>query len=129
LHMDSGDSPDDVAARAEQAEQLEAFMDRHSAHHAVIVGGDTNMGGESEDVLQRFLKRAALTDACRALSCGQPRLIDRVMFRSSASVELEASDFIIDSRFVRSDGKELSDHHAVGVVMQWTRESRVARRG
>ena len=48
LHMDSSDAPADVAARSEQAEQLGAFIDHHSAHHAVIVAGDTNMGGESE---------------------------------------------------------------------------------
>jgi hypothetical protein len=128
LHMDSGDSPEDVTARSEQSDQLAGFMEHHSAHHAVIVAGDTNMGGESEQVLQRFLKRTGLTDACRALSCGHPRLIDRVMYRSSPNVELRAADFVVDSRFVRDDGKGLSDHDAIGVAIEWTRETRVARR-
>jgi hypothetical protein len=128
LHMDSDNSPADVAARAEQAEQLAAFIEHHSAHHAVIVAGDTNMGGESEQILQRFLKRAGLTDACRSLSCGRPRLIDRVMYHGSQAVELTASDFVVDSRFVRNDGKDLSDHDPIGIVMRWTREGRVARR-
>ncbi|HEX3598297.1 MAG TPA: endonuclease/exonuclease/phosphatase family protein [Polyangiaceae bacterium] len=128
LHMDAGNTPGDVAARTEQAEQLLAFLEHRSAHNAVIVAGDTNMGRESEDVLQGFLKRAGLTDSCRALSCGRPRLIDRVMYRSSASVELRATQFIVDGRFVRDDGKDLSDHDAVGVVVHWAKERRVARR-
>jgi hypothetical protein len=128
LHMDSSNAPADITARAEQADQLAAYMEHRSAHHAVIVAGDTNMGGESEQILQQFLKRTGLTDACRALSCGHPRLIDRVMYKSSTVVELRASGFVVDSRFVRDDGKDLSDHEAIGVVMQWTRETRVARR-
>ena len=128
LHMDSGDAPADVAARAEQAEQLASFVEHRSAHHAVIVAGDTNMGDESESILERFLKRLGLTDACRALSSGHAQLIDRVMYRGSAAIELRARDFVIDSRFVRDDGKELSDHHAIGAVMEWARGSRVARR-
>lgn len=128
LHMDSGGAPADVAARAEQAEQLASFVEHRSAHHAVIVAGDTNMGSESESILQRFLKRLGLTDACRALSCGSPGAIDRVMYRSSVTVGLRARDFVVDSRFARTDGKELSDHHAYGAVMEWARESRVAGR-
>jgi hypothetical protein len=128
LHMDSGNAPGDVSARTEQVEQLLAFIESRSLHHAVIVAGDTNMGRESEDVLQSFLKRGGLTDSCRALACGRPRLIDRVMYRSSDTVELRATQFIVDGRFVRNDGKDLSDHDAIGVVMQWTREQRMAKR-
>ncbi len=128
LHMDSDNAPADVAARAEQADQLASFVEHRSAHHAVIVAGDTNMGDESESILERFLKRLGLTDACRSLACGRTGMIDRVMYRGSATVELRAKDFVVDSRFVRDDGKELSDHHAVGAVIEWVRENRVARR-
>jgi hypothetical protein len=130
LHMDSGDAAADVAARAQQAEQLLAFIEHRSAEHAVIVAGDTNMGRESEQILQGILKRAALTDACRTLSCSRPNLIDRVLYRSSAAVALRATNYLIDKRFVRAeDGEQLSDHWAVGVVMQWSRERRVAALG
>jgi hypothetical protein len=125
LHMDSGDSEGDVRARAEQAEQLLAFMQRRSAQHAVVVAGDTNMGTESEGVLRSFLRRAGLTDACRALSCARPELIDRVMYRGSAELTLRATQFSVDRRFVREDGKDLSDHEAIGVVLEWARENRV----
>ncbi len=119
--MDAGHSDGDVRARAAQAAQLAEFMGRRSAHHAVIVAGDTNMGTDSEGVLQTFLARAELTDACRFLRCGRPNLIDRVMYRSSKITELRAVRFFVDRRFVREDGKDLSDHEAVGVVIQWAR--------
>lgn len=128
LHMDSGDATDDVEARSRQAEQLEAYLEHHSAHHAVIVAGDTNMGDESEQVLRSFLRREGLTDACRALACESPALIDRVMYRSSDSLQLRASGFLVDRRFVRPDGSALSDHGAVGTVIEWTEEARVSTR-
>src|SRR4051812_23686423 len=37
VHMDAGESEGDVSARAEQAEQLLAFIQRRSAQHAVVV--------------------------------------------------------------------------------------------
>jgi hypothetical protein len=87
----------------------------------VIVAGDTNMGRESEEVLRTFLARAGLTDACRALACSDPDRIDRVMYRSAPGIELRISKLVVDDRFVRPDGKALSDHEAVGVVVRWTR--------
>jgi hypothetical protein len=48
-------------------------------------------------------------------------MIDRVMFRSSRGVELRVADFVVDRRFVRPDGRDLSDHKAVGVVFDWAR--------
>jgi hypothetical protein len=128
LHMDSGGGPGDIEARGRQVEQLLDFMDRHSANHAVLVAGDTNMGSESESQLLSMLKRAGLHDACRTLSCGRPNLIDRVMYRSSVAVSLRVTALTVDSRFVREDGKDLSDHNAVGAVVEWTRERRVAKR-
>ena len=47
---------------------------------------------------------------------------------NTSCVELRAADFVVDSRFVRDDGKGLSDHDAIGVAIEWTRETRVARR-
>lgn len=128
LHMDSGGAASDVDARWRQLDQLLDFVDKHSANQAVIVAGDTNMGVESEGQVQALLKRAGLRDACRTLSCGKPTLIDRVMYRGSAALSLRATGFAVDGRFVREDGKDLSDHQAVGVVIEWVRERRVAKR-
>jgi hypothetical protein len=121
VHMDSGHAPADVRARALQADQLVEYIARHSAQRAVIVAGDTNMGQDSEETLRSFLARAGLTDACRALVCSDPERIDRVMYRSAPGVELRIPKFVVDERFVRPDGKALSDHEAVGVVVRWTR--------
>jgi endonuclease/exonuclease/phosphatase family metal-dependent hydrolase len=121
VHMDSGGAPADVRARALQAEQLLAYMAQHSPNRAVIVAGDTNMGHDSEQVLKGFLERAGLTDACRSLGCSEPDRIDRVMYRGSRGLALRAERLVVDDRFVRPDGRDLSDHKAVGVVLRWTR--------
>jgi hypothetical protein len=121
VHMDSGHAPADVRARALQADQLLQYMARRSVHRAVIVAGDTNMGHDSEEVLRNFLQRAELTDACRALSCPDPEGIDRVMYRSTRELELRVEKLLVDDRFVRSDGQDLSDHKAVGAVFRWSR--------
>jgi endonuclease/exonuclease/phosphatase family metal-dependent hydrolase len=128
LHMDSGSAAADIEARSSQVEQLLTFMDTHSANHPVLVAGDTNMGSESESQLLSMLKRAGLQDACRTLACGRPHLIDRVMYRSSATISLRVTSLSLDARFVREDGKNLSDHEALGAVIQWARERRVAKR-
>jgi hypothetical protein len=121
VHMDSGHAQADVRARALQADQLLEYIARHSARRAIIVAGDTNMGRDSEDDLRNFLKRAGLTDACRALACTDPERIDRVMYRSAPGVELRVEKLVEDDRFVRHDGRDLSDHKAVGAVIRWTR--------
>lgn len=123
VHMDSGDAPADVDARAKQTSQLLSYLARRSAHRAVIVAGDTNIGHDDKGVLHSFLERAELTDACRALRCAEPDRIDRVMFRGAPGLDLEVEKLVVDDRFVRPDGKDLSDHKAVGVVFQWTRVS------
>jgi len=86
------------------------------------------MGRESEGQLLSMLKRAGLSDACRTLACGKPHLIDRVMYRSSAAISLRVTALALDTRFVREDGKNLSDHEALGALVQWARERRVAKR-
>lgn len=122
VHMDAGHSSGDVAARRQQSEQLLGFLLKRSAGHAVIVAGDTNMNRErDQEILVSFMKRAGLVDACRTLSCDDLSRIDRVMYRHSATLDLRAAKLAVDTRFVTRDGKDLSDHKAVGVVMEWHR--------
>jgi hypothetical protein len=120
-HFDAGGSEGDHEAREAQTEQLLAMIASRSAGRAVIVAGDTNMGESSEYILQTLLTGASLVDACRELSCGEEQRIDRVMYRSSASVELAATAWQLDPRFVDGDGEPLSDHEAVGVSMSWAK--------
>lgn len=124
VHLDSGRTAGDVGARAAQADQLAEYIQNRSAEHAVIVAGDTNMRAD-EPALERLLSAASLSDACRALSCPDPGIIDRIMYRGSNSLDLRAAKFEVDRRFVGKDGRDLSDHKAVGVVFRWaTRRSR-----
>jgi endonuclease/exonuclease/phosphatase family metal-dependent hydrolase len=124
LHMDAGGALGDYNARAAQVAQLLAELDTRSKGHPVIIGGDTNLQ-ERQDrnvddigLLDTLLKQAQLSDACRALSCGDER-IDRVLYRGSASVTLEALSWAVDPRFVDQDGNDLSDHKAVAVKISW----------
>ena len=120
VHMDAGHSAGDVSARGAQSEQLLATLLKRSAGHAVIVAGDTNMNRESDqEMLVAFMKRAGLVDTCRTLNCDDLSRIDRVMYRDSPTLDLRAAKLTVDTRFVTHDGKDLSDHKAVGVVMEW----------
>ncbi len=120
LHMDAGRDPEDIAARAEQAEQLAATIADRSVGKAVIIAGDTNMKAEDEVYLQGLMDAAGLTDSCRALNCGDELRIDRVLYRSSATVGIDAESWALDPVFVDAEGVDLSDHEAVAVTLQWT---------
>jgi endonuclease/exonuclease/phosphatase family metal-dependent hydrolase len=117
--MDAGGAPGDRAAREQQVEQLLATLEARSTGQPVIVAGDTNMDDQDDALLARLLERAQLRDACRTLNCRAPKMIDRVMFRGSDRVQLRAVRLEIDPRFVGDDGRDLSDHKAVGTVFRW----------
>lgn len=119
LHMDAGRDGGDRAARAAQVAQLLAAIGEQSGGVAVIVAGDTNMKDGDEAELDALIDGAGLTDACRALGCAEPLRIDRVMFRGSAELELSATGWGVDERFVDASGDPLSDHEAVAVGLEW----------
>lgn len=122
LHLDSGSSPQDVATRKAQVEQLLRFLNTRSAGKAVIIAGDINLNPWSRpldaDALQRLLAAGKLTDTCELLDCGVS-LVDRVLFRSSTTVRIRPLAWQIDSAFVDEKGQPLSDHQAVSVTIQW----------
>jgi endonuclease/exonuclease/phosphatase family metal-dependent hydrolase len=117
-----------VQARAAQADQLAAFVDRRSDNRALIIAGDTNMDGDSETIFAALLQRTGLSDACRTLGCRDPQRIDRVLYRSSKALTFSAQRFEVDRRFVRADGRDLSDHEAVGVAFHWSAETNTVAR-
>jgi endonuclease/exonuclease/phosphatase family metal-dependent hydrolase len=121
LHMDAGGSSADGNAREAQLQQLAEAIVQDSAGRAVIVAGDTNIPAWQRALLERFQKETGLTDACEALNCSEPRRIDRVLFRGSESLRLEARRYGIDRRFVDRDKRPLSDHLAVVVELEWMR--------
>lgn len=119
LHMDAGGSQGDIEARQAQIQQILGTIAMRSADRAVIVAGDTNMDEEDEADFVTLLEGAGLTDACRELTCGEEFRIDRIMFRSSDTVELTPTSWIVDLSFVDGDGDDLSDHEAVVVEFDW----------
>jgi endonuclease/exonuclease/phosphatase (EEP) superfamily protein YafD len=122
LHMDAGGGFADRDARQAQIDQLIEAIARRSRGRAVIVAGDTNLRRlRDRRLLTRLLDRAGLEDSCQELRCGEPGRVDRVLYRSSASLELSARSWRTDPAFRDADGRALSDHRAVAVVFDWRR--------
>jgi endonuclease/exonuclease/phosphatase family metal-dependent hydrolase len=119
VHMDAGRTGADRAAREAQVKQLVAAIARDSAGQAVIVGGDTNLLRRDRDLLERLLAGASLSDSCAHTRCPQPWRIDRVLYRSSAVLNLRPSRWRIASEFVGTRDRPLSDHLAVAVRFEW----------
>lgn len=119
LHMDAGGSQADIQARQAQVQQMLSTILTRSQGRALIVAGDTNMGGSDEADFVTLLAGAGLVDACRELDCGEQYRIDRVMFRSSADLQLTPTSWIVDPSFVDGGGYPLSDHEAIGVEFDW----------
>ena len=133
LHAEAGGTPDDQVLQAADYEQLAAFIEEHSAGHAVLLAGDTNLHtwttpepdnpeGEGDlDIWQGFLDRTGLTDVCEAIECEDPSAIDKAAFRSDGGVAFEpiAHDNPTDT-FVRDDGEPLSDHPPLEVTIRWS---------
>ena len=68
--------------------------------------------------LQDFLNTNALADACRTTGCRR-EIVDRVLYRSSPAVELQALSWQTDDDFVDDNGQRLSDHEAIAVTISW----------
>ncbi len=139
-HADAGGDPDDLAARRSNARQLYAAIADLSAGNAVLVLGDTNSrytrGG---DVLPEMLAAASLTDVwielarggalpavgsaltdCAADPTGADcERVDKILYRSSASLLIEALAYDVPSHFVDALGQPLSDHDPVSARFDW----------
>lgn len=131
LHADAGSGAEDQAARMAQVEQLLSAIQKQSAGQAVLVIGDTNMralkareGGKTDaDQLTRLIEGAGLTDSCKLFQCDKDadsEHIDRVLFRRSSALQLEASEWKTEARFVNEKAEALSDHPAVLVRFRFT---------
>ncbi len=120
LHADAGGGAGDAAARRHQFEELARYIQLYSAGRALLVGGDTNLKHsrpDDEQVLLTFLAATGLRDVARTL--GAPESIDRLMFRSSAEVELAPVLWRQADEMVDAGGAPLSDHAAIHVDVEW----------
>ncbi|HKU37380.1 MAG TPA: hypothetical protein VJR89_04515, partial [Polyangiales bacterium] len=123
LHMEAGESAADDTARAADIDELLAYISEHSKDVALIVAGDFNLETDREPAasqLERLLSSARLTDACQKLDCPKPGSIDKVLYRSSADLALDAESWKLESAvFVTPEGGPLSDHEPVAVRFHW----------
>lgn len=131
LHGEAGGSEDDQALQADDFAQLAAYIEENSAGNAVILGGDTNLHTDMEhedgsngadiEIWDKFLEATGLTDACTAVECDHPGRIDKMAFRSSDSIGIEAlSHRFHGEEFVNDQGDALSDHEPLEVRFRWT---------
>jgi hypothetical protein len=138
-HADAGSAADDVSARRSNTRQLYAAIADFSAGNAVIVLGDTNSRYTRDgDVLPEMLAAASLTDVWVELArggvvpalgpsltdCAVPagakcERVDKIMYRSSDSLVLQALEYAIPANFVDALGGPLSDHDPVFARFEW----------
>ncbi|MFF5494427.1 jacalin-like lectin [Streptomyces aquilus] len=147
VHTNAGTNDGDLASRADNLNQLTAFIKSHSAGNAVVVMGDTNTRyTRSGDTIAEFAAANGLTDAwvklirggnapakgSDALVCDQTgttvpntcEVVDKVLYRGSRLVSLDATTYNNEhAKFLTSDGLMLSDHDPITVGFTWSRNA------
>ena len=141
VHANAYNHPRAALARRHNMEQLSAYIRRHSPGNAVIVMGDLN-GRYSfgQDNVDWLLRENGLSDTWVRLHCngiipkvkeGLPpndilsisdstETIDKILFRSSESIHLEPSEYVLEKQsFYNTNGLPLSDHHPVSARFKW----------
>ncbi|MEV3912346.1 MULTISPECIES: jacalin-like lectin [Streptomyces] len=147
LHTNAGTNDGDLASRADNLNQLTAFIQTHSAGNAVVVMGDTNTRyTRSGDTIAEFAAANGLTDpwvklirggtppakGSDALVCDQTgptvpntcEVVDKVLYRSSKLVSLNATAYNNEhAKFLTDAGLMLSDHDPISVGFTWSRNA------
>lgn len=129
LHAEAGSAEESLRIRAENYEQLAAFMAERSDGRPVIIAGDMNLHLEPDHdrvdidtpIWEDFLAETGLTDVCDVVECDLPGAIDKAAFRSDAGIEIEPlhQRFAIDD-FLDEDDEDLSDHPPLEVLFSWS---------
>ncbi|WP_328758978.1 jacalin-like lectin [Streptomyces sp. NBC_00271] len=145
LHTNAGTNDGDLASRADNLNQLTAFIQSHSKGNAVVVMGDTNTRyTRAGDTIAEFGAANGLTDAwvklirggtppakgSDALVCDQTgatvpntcEVVDKILYRGSKLVTLNATSYNNEhASFLTSDGLMLSDHDPITAKFTWSR--------
>ena len=129
IHTDAGVHINDKRARFSQFQFLLEKVKDYSKGNAVIVAGDWNMFHEDRDdqvTFFNFLQKAGLRYMCKTDVCEREKFgrLDRVVYRSSGSVYLEATSVVFgeESDFYDKDGVPLSDHKPLRVNFYWQKK-------
>jgi len=141
-HADAKSGLPDQAARQAQIQQMYAYMQTYSAGNAVLLLGDTNSRyTRAGDILPELLSQTGLTDVWVELrraglapsigpnlgtcledgqSGGDCEQIDKIFYRSSATLELTALEYAVeDALFTDGGGLPLSDHNPVTALFSF----------
>jgi hypothetical protein len=126
LHGEAGSDPKDIPLKQQDFEtELADYINTHSAGHAIILGGDTNLhtgGPPSDSVWQNFRTKTGIKDVCETVACGaDEHQIDKFAYRSSSTVVIEPLSHKFDRAKFSYDGGTLSDHDALEVRFRWSR--------
>lgn len=131
LHGEAGGTPEDQQLQVDDFTEVAAFIAANSEGRAVILGGDTNLHTDSDhpdasgdadtQIWADFLAAADLTDACAATDCPETDSIDKIAYRSSDGVKLDATSLEFPrDRFRDPAGEDLSDHPPLVVTFDWS---------
>ncbi|MBR58152.1 MAG: hypothetical protein CMH54_09040 [Myxococcales bacterium] len=121
LHAEAGGCPEDYTARREGVLALKDHILEHSDGEAILVAGDYNLSEsdpQDKELLEEFRTLTGLEETCARLSCGVDS-IDKIMIRSSESLELIPLQWEIPSNFVDANGNNLSDHPPIVGRFGW----------
>ncbi|MGW4753348.1 jacalin-like lectin [Streptomyces chartreusis] len=142
VHTNADSDDAALAARRANVEQLSDFIRANSAGNAVIVMGDTNTRyTRTGDNIRTLVAENGLTDAwVQLVTGGTPpaaggdallcdatapandcEVVDKVLYRGSELLSLNATRYNDDwAKFLREDGKHLSDHFPHTVDFSYT---------
>ena len=122
-HLEAGGGDGDTLARDGQVTQLITALTGYSEGRAVVLLADTNMRDTDpadRPLLERLFTETDLLELCVEVNCLQPGRIDRILFRSSDAMDLNAEQWWVDERFVSDDNQPLSDHDAIAGTFTWS---------
>ncbi|MFG1670107.1 jacalin-like lectin [Streptomyces sp. Y7] len=142
VHTNADSDDAALAARRANVEQLSDFIRANSSGNAVIVMGDTNTRyTRAGDNIRTLVSENGLTDAwVQLVKGGTPpaagsdpllcdaaapandcEVVDKVLYRGSELLTLNATRYNNDwAKFLRADGKHLSDHFPHTVDFSYT---------
>jgi len=125
-HLEAGSGEEDDLARLNQIDQIVATMNGWSADRAVIFLGDTNLHPDEAPelaVVEDWMARAGLSDACAAVGCPESDHIDRIFYRDGGGVTLTVDAWTNhDPEFLDDAGEPLSDHEPLSADFSWAVE-------
>lgn len=147
IHTDADCDEDSLAARRSNMNQLAAMIQEYSTGRAVIVIGDTNSRytREGDNFETAVLEPCGLTDPWidlkrngdvpadgdalsdwNNLNSGNHEVVDKIWYRSGASVELTALSYdLLDTMFTDENGEQLSDHFPITATFSYTLNERI----